>query len=212
MGCMNPVSERFWSKVEKTETCWYWTAGLSEGYGRFALGRTMVISHRWAYAERNGEIPSGMTIDHECHNSDEACIGGPTCLHRRCVNPDHLTLRSAGENTLASSRTTASKYAARTRCDEGHELVYEASSRRRVCIQCRRERQRKSTAARRHAAGVLEGGRGIHGKLKTHCPQGHEYNEANTRVKKSGGRSCRACDRERDKLRNRTERIRKAAG
>lgn len=32
------VLERFWSKVEKTEGCWLWTAGrIPEGYGQFAL-------------------------------------------------------------------------------------------------------------------------------------------------------------------------------
>lgn len=32
--------------------------------------------------------------------------------------------------------------------------------------------------------------------IKTHCPRGHEYNEANTRVYE-GRRFCRVCDRER---------------
>lgn len=31
---------------------------------------------------------------------------------------------------------------------------------------------------------------------KTHCPRGHEYDEANTYVDKAGSRNCRACDRE----------------
>ena len=32
---------------------------------------------------------------------------------------------------------------------------------------------------------------------KTHCPAGHEYNEVNTYISKTGKRYCRACDRER---------------
>jgi hypothetical protein len=36
---------------------------------------------------------------------------------------------------------------------------------------------------------------GAKNKAKTHCPQGHEYNEANTRYCK-GERSCRVCARE----------------
>ena len=28
---------------------------------------------------------------------------------------------------------------------------------------------------------------------KTHCPRGHEYTEANTRIQKKGGRVCLAC-------------------
>lgn len=30
----------------------------------------------------------------------------------------------------------------------------------------------------------------------THCPQGHTYDDANTRIKKNGTRACRACDRD----------------
>jgi hypothetical protein len=33
--------------------------------------------------------------------------------------------------------------------------------------------------------------------LKTHCPQGHPYDEANTHWRRSGWRDCRACNRER---------------
>lgn len=34
---------------------------------------------------------------------------------------------------------------------------------------------------------------------KTHCPQGHEYNEENTRWYK-GSRNCRVCDRDRQRI------------
>lgn len=38
-------------------------------------------------------------------------------------------------------------------------------------------------------------------QLKTHCPQGHLYDEANTIYRRSSGRGCRACCRARDKRR-----------
>ena len=50
--------------------------------------------------------------------------------------------------------------------------------------------------------------KGRHGKQSiTHCPQGHEYTEANTRIHSNGGRNCRACHRDtcaryREKRRN----------
>lgn len=34
----------------------------------------------------------------------------------------------------------------------------------------------------------------------THCPAGHPYDEANTRIVKGGYRQCRTCDRERARL------------
>ena len=42
--------------------------------------------------------------------------------------------------------------------------------------------------------------RGIVGRVnraKTHCPQGHPYDEANTHQSRSGRRNCRACARDR---------------
>jgi hypothetical protein len=47
---------------------------------------------------------------------------------------------------------------------------------------------------------MMEKGRSVSGWAKrTHCSNGHLYDEVNTRFEKSGRRKCRACDRERDK-------------
>jgi hypothetical protein len=35
----------------------------------------------------------------------------------------------------------------------------------------------------------------VKNRLKTHCPKGHPYDEANTQVTPHGGRACRACNR-----------------
>lgn len=35
---------------------------------------------------------------------------------------------------------------------------------------------------------------GAHQRARTHCPQGHEYTPENTRLSRTGGRHCRACD------------------
>lgn len=43
---------------------------------------------------------------------------------------------------------------------------------------------------------------GAHNKVKTHCPQGHEYTESNTRVY-NGSRSCRRCAADSAKVRAR---------
>jgi hypothetical protein len=46
---------------------------------------------------------------------------------------------------------------------------------------------------------------------KTHCPQGHPYDEANTIRSKSGARLCRACKHERDRRDSRIRYRRKRA-
>lgn len=50
--------------------------------------------------------------------------------------------------------------------------------------------------ARRGSKGQRGVIRGQQQRAKTHCPSGHEYSEANTRLYR-GNRYCRACDRER---------------
>jgi hypothetical protein len=41
--------------------------------------------------------------------------------------------------------------------------------------------------------GRWRGGMGRHNAAKTHCPDGHPYDEANTYVRPDGGRECRIC-------------------
>jgi len=83
---------RFWSRIDKSGDCWLWTGPVGrEGYARFHPRRNLNLSvHRTAYALVKGPVPRGYNILHVCHERDETCAGGPTCLHRRCANPAHL--------------------------------------------------------------------------------------------------------------------------
>lgn len=80
------VKDRFLAKVQKTETCWLWTAGRdAHGYGQMGIGRKVFYAHRLAYELLVGEISPGYLIDHICHNII-------------CVNPDHLRLATNKQN------------------------------------------------------------------------------------------------------------------
>lgn len=98
-GSLTP-EQRFWAKVIKSGGCWIWNANTSrDGYGLFTVKRgDGMNAHRFAYQLRFGAIPDGMELDHACHNEDPACRAGRECLHRRCVNPDHLRLITGEEH------------------------------------------------------------------------------------------------------------------
>lgn len=70
--------QRFWSKVDKTATCWNWFGGTNDkNYGLFELGTRKIYVHRYSYELLVRTIPKGLELDHLCENS-------------RCVNPEHL--------------------------------------------------------------------------------------------------------------------------
>lgn len=46
-----------------------------------------------------------------------------------------------------------------------------------------------------HAENIARNPNAVNHRRPTHCPDGHEYSQGNTRVDKRGRRSCRACGR-----------------
>lgn len=124
------VEERFWSKVDKTDTCWLWTASKSQGYGQFWDGKKMQYAHRVAYQFSGGIIPRGLVIDHLCRITS-------------CVNPKHLEVVTHKENILRGIGPAA-RNARKTHCDKGHSFsgdnLYYNSRNQRVCKICEIER------------------------------------------------------------------------
>lgn len=131
-----PASDRFWIKVDKTDDCWVWTGALGDdGYGRFGDQSRTRMAHRWAYEHCVGPIPAGLQLDHLCHTRDiAACVASGSCLHRRCVNPDHLEPVTRLENVRRGANATLLN----THCGFGHEFTPENTYRsKRGSRECR---------------------------------------------------------------------------
>lgn len=121
------IEDRFWRKVDKTSTCWLWTASKvpGTGYAAFQVSRNhRVNAHRWAYEALVGPIPRGMQLDH-------------LCRVRHCVNPAHLEAVPPFVNVRRGTSPGAQALR-RTKCEMGHSYsqwgVFRA--RRRVCRLC----------------------------------------------------------------------------
>lgn len=145
---MNALVERIRSRVTVTaDGCWEWTGAITHsGYANVKVAGKSCVAHRVLYELLVGPIPDGMMLDHECHNRSD-CAGGTTCRHRRCVNPDHLSIVTPRGNVLSSARTKPGAQARKTHCVKGHPLsganLYR-EGRRRHCRTCRAERKRAS--------------------------------------------------------------------
>lgn len=129
------IEERFLQKVEIKNECWEWQGKLDKnGYGRFAVNRKNIRSHRFSYEFYIGKIPNGLVIDHLCRN-------------KRCVNPKHLEPVTNKENILRGLGL-ASLNSKKIYCINGHllknkNLYVQKKTGKRFCRECDRRRGRE---------------------------------------------------------------------
>jgi len=136
-----PARDRILAKlVEQPNGCMHWTGVIdAERYGRIGYkGRRGTPLHQAVYDCFIGPIPPGMVPDHECHNTDANCIGGRTCMHRRCGNWEHLVLRTQAQNVLTGKSFSAANRR-KTHCPKGHpydEANTYVTAGRPYCVIC----------------------------------------------------------------------------
>jgi hypothetical protein len=115
---------RFWSKVEKTPTCWIWLGRRDRwGYGLFDLAGRQQQAHRvsleWATDEKLGFLFA-------CHHCDNPA----------CVRPDHLFAGTHQDNMNDALLKGSMR---RDQCPKGHpysiENTYSYGGKRR-CRAC----------------------------------------------------------------------------
>lgn len=138
----DPV-ERFWSKVDKTEGCWYWRGSRRRrgGYGSMFFEGRIWSAHRLSYTWFVGPIPDGLVLDHVCREP-------------ACVRPDHLE-----PVTVAVNSSRAASHRGSRRCRQGHEMTGEnrvvRSDGGTHCRECANEAQRLRRVKYRAERDVL---------------------------------------------------------
>lgn len=140
-------TQRFWEKVQKTETCWTWTGARNHlGYGQIWVSdeKRVVMAHIFSVWMSGRLIPDGWDVDHLCRNPP-------------CVNPDHLEPVPHAENMRRAPWTAVQFQASKTHCPQGHPYSPENTKMKRnssgtlsrLCKECRLENQRRRRARKR---------------------------------------------------------------
>lgn len=133
--------------IESDSECWPWQkARQHQGYG-IQNHEGATLAHRVAWTFLVGPIPEEMTLDHLCRN-------------KACVNPDHLEVVTAVENTRRALPHKWENYRedlqGRAICANGHEQTPETQrvamsggTLRRSCRPCQAASTRRYLAKKK---------------------------------------------------------------
>ena len=89
---MEEARDRFFSKVNKTDSCWLWTAYCNkEGKGVFKIEGKPMLAHRVSWLLAGNTIPDELIVRHKCRS-------------KNCVNPEHLEIGTFADNNGADRR------------------------------------------------------------------------------------------------------------
>lgn len=117
--------DRFFSNIEKTETCWLWIGRRSlPGYGIFKFNQKEYYSHRISYHIQNKSLSNTLVLDHICRN-------------RNCVKPDHLRQVTISVNSSENTYNPLYLNSLKTHCKHGHEFTLENTFIRKDGRRCR---------------------------------------------------------------------------
>lgn len=126
--------------------CWLWVSSLWGNYGHFWYNRKFVAAHKMSKL-----IYSGTPLV----ASNKKMHWDHTCRTPSCVNPAHLQLVTARENTRRGTNFIAT-HINKVLCKRGHPLttILKSNARdagKRECKICKREVRREKRRRRRRA-------------------------------------------------------------
>lgn len=83
---LRPLPDRFWEKVNKTDTCWLWAGSKNNmGYGRINVDGIIKLAHRVLFELEGIKLERKQVVMH-------------TCDTPLCVNPNHLRIGTQKDN------------------------------------------------------------------------------------------------------------------